>query len=249
MKKILVLCLAAVLSLALVGCNNKEDVVDNVNPPVQGEQNQENENLGENEVVEDEIVEDENVEDENVEDEISGDENEEGELPEDEEIPGMVENSTTKLMTKLMEDANIQVRMGMQVEIPTEMSEAWLGLKSDKFESLVSESIMYESAISPANESFCIVKLNDASKADEVKQEMFDNCNPRKWVCMSAERVVALNCGEFVMLAMASQDSCNALINTFKAEFGESNVGTVLDKTVSESIENVEDLPGGGMAL
>lgn len=224
MKKILVLCLAVILCFALVGCNNNEDVViDDNNLPV-GD-NQENENSGENEEL--------------PNDDISG-----------EEIPEVDPNSVAGIMQELITSANIQIMAPNSAPIPQEMSEAWLGLNSGDFGTYVAESDMYESMISPANQSFCLVKVNDVSKVEDFKKEIFDNCNPRKWVCMSAERVIVLNSGEYIMLAMASQDSCNALISAFETKFGKENVGEILDKTVSESIENFEDLPGGGsMAL
>lgn len=260
MKKRLVLCLAVVLCIAavvcftLVGRNNDGDL-DDVNTPVHGEQSGEVSGETENDtpVIGDESGETSGEIIDEVSGETSGEEETEIDTPVEEDpvvdTPA-VSGSAADIMTKLMDAAKIEVRMGMQVEIPAEMSEAWLGLKEDKFTSLVKDSIMYESAISPANESFCLIKVSDASKVEELKQEIFENCNPRKWICMSAERVVVLNSGEYIMLAMASQDSCNALIPAFKAYFGEAKVGTILDETVSESIENFEDLPGGGgMAL
>ena len=244
MKKILALCLVVILCFALVGCNNNEDVVnDGNNPPVEDNQNQENENLGENEENpdvnngEDEVISGE-VSDDEVSGEVSGD-----------ELPEVDPASASGVMTELMTAANIQVMAPMQDVIPAEMTESYIGLESGDFEAYVTDSVFYESMISPANQSFCIIKVNDETKVEELKQKIFDNCNPRKWICMTAERVVVLNSGEYVMLAMASQDSCNALIPAFEAKFGKDNVGTILDKTVSESIENVEDLPGGGMAL
>lgn len=221
MKKILALCLVAVLSLALVGCNNNNNDVDDEvnNPSVENNQNQENTN-----------PDDENT---GIED----------------EVPVADPNSASGKMTTLMTKAGIQVMAPMQDVIPSEMSETYIGLTSGDFEAYVTDSVFYESMISPANQSFCIIKVNDKSKVEDLKQEIFENCNPRKWICMTAERVVVLDSGEYIMLAMASSDSCNSLIIAFREVFGEENVGNILDKTVAESTENFEDLPGGGMAL
>ena len=208
MKKILALCLVVILSLALVGCNNNNnDVVnDGNNPPISDNQNQGEENSGED-----------------IEPDIPYD-------------PIEDPNSATNVMTELMTKAEIQVRMAMQDAIPQEMSEAYIGLASGDFETYVTDSVVYESMISPANESYCIIKVNDLAKVEELKQKIFDNCNPNKWICMSAERVVVLDSGEYIMLAMTSQDKGDALIKAFK-EYFDQNVGPVLDKTVSESFE------------
>ena len=226
MKKILVLCLALILCVALVGCKNNDDVVIDDGPVVD---NQENDNLDGNEDLPDEDLGDEEFED---------------------EMPEVDPNSAAGIVLDLITKGNIQVNAPWYEEIPMEMTEAYIGLTSGDFEAYVTESVFYESMISPANQSFCLIKVNDTSKVEELKQKIFDNCNPRKWVCMTAERVIVLNSGEYIMLAMASQDSCNSLIPAFEAKFGAENCGTILDKTVSESIENFEDLPGGGsMAL
>ena len=269
MKKILALCLIAVLSLVLVGCgNNNNDVVDDVDTPVHGNENQDVSNGNEeDENINNEIESgDENLGEVSgeVEEEVSGEKEEENKPVEDEkeeekpvedekeeDKPVASTATATEMMTNLMTASKVTVNAPMQDVIPAEMSETYIGLTEADFTANVADSVFYESMISPANQSFCIVKVKDASKVDELKQKIFDNCNPRKWICMTAERVVVLSSGEYIMLAMASQDSCNALIPAFKAEFGEANVGTILDKTVSESIENFEGLPGadGGMAL
>lgn len=260
MKKILVLCLAAVLSLALVGCNNNNDVVNNDNLQVEDNQNQENENLGNaedynnmgNEENPGEEVESGNIENE-LPGEVSGEVSEENDEPVEEypEENEMEQSEIAKKISSIMEKGEIMVNAPFTVDITSEMSEMYIGLSEDDFNANVLEAACYESMMMPSNQSFCLVKVKDTSKVEDLKQKIFDNCNPRKWICMTADRVIVLNSGEYIMLAMASQESCNALIPTFEAEFGKENIGTILDKTVSESIEDFEGLPGadGGMAL
>ena len=148
--------------------------------------------------------------------------------------------SVEHVVLDLISTANIQIKAPMCDKIPVEMTEAYIGLTIEDFETYVVDSVFYESMISPSNQSFCIIKVNDASKVEELKQKIFDNCNPRKWICVTAERVIVLNSGEYIMLAMASQDSCNALVKAFEVKFDKENVGTILDKTVFDSIDDFE---------
>lgn len=222
MKKVLAICLVLILSFVLVGCNNDNVDDNNVNPPVsenQGNENQENDLPNEDEGS------------------IENGESDENETVVD-------ESRVDGKMTKLMEKAEIQVNAPMQDVIPADMSETYIGLTSGDFETYVVDSVFYESMISPANQSFCLIEVNDETKVEELKQKIFDNCNPRKWICMSAERVVVMNSGNYIMLAMASKDSCDALIPAFSAYF-DGNVGETLDKMFEENIE-FED---NGMAL
>ena len=137
------------------------------------------------------------------------------------------------MMTAIMTDAGISVRMPMQNAIPAEQSLTFIGLETDEFNSYVADSVVYESMISPANQSFCIIKVNDETKVAELKQKVFDNCNPNKWICMSAERAIVMDSGSYIMLCMAGTAECDAVKTAF-SEYFNGNMGEVLDKTTIE---------------
>ncbi len=205
MKKLLLICMAVILSLCLVGCQGK-DVEDNRdNPPIVDNNSGENVDDGNNEPDINEPIVD----------------------------PSTDPMSATNTMTAIMEKAEISVNMPMQEAIPAEMPESFIGLSSGDFASYVMDSVVYESMISPSNQSFCIVKVNDLKKVEDLKKSIFENCNPRKWVCMSAERVIVLDSGEYIMLAMTTKENGDKVIEAFKDYF-DNNVGPILDKTIEE---------------
>ena len=103
-----------------------------------------------------------------------------------------------------------------------------MGLE-EEFNTYVEESLVYESMISPANQSICMIKVNDASKVADLKQAMFENSNLRKWVCMSAERAVVVDSGRYILLAMAENAKCDSIVEAFKEAF-DGNIGEVLSK-------------------
>lgn len=250
MKKILTIGIALTLGLSLVGCkkNNEveNDLVNENNPVINDtiEDNKETQPNQQPNVPEDMPGE---VPGETPEDNITElPEQKPEETPEEKPVEKPVETpvetpeqkpvetiSATDLMTKLMETAQVAVRMPMQEAIPAEVSSTFIGLSTEDFNKYVSDSVVYEPMISPANQSFCIIRVNDSAKVDELRQTIFDNCNPRKWVCMSAERVVVLSSGNYIMLAMANSSDCDALIPVFNDYFGK-DAKEVLDKTVQE---------------
>lgn len=258
MKKILTIGIALTLGLSLVGCKKNNEVENdlvNENKPVINDTIEDNKETQPNqqpnvpedmpgevpgETPEDNMTElpEQKPEEKPVETPVEKPEEKPVETPVEKPIETPEQKpvetiSATDLMTKLMETAQVAVRMPMQEAIPAEVSSTFIGLSTEDFNKYVSDSVVYEPMISPANQSFCIIKVNDVAKVDELRQTIFDNCNPRKWVCMSAERVVVLSSGNYIMLAMANSSDCDALIPVFNDYFGK-DVKEVLDKTVQE---------------
>lgn len=209
-KKFLIIGLALVLSIGLVGCNNK----DNEN------QNQ----SGDNQVVSSGDRNEVNSGEENKP--TSGEASEVGEDVD-------VTTSATDVMTSLVESSKIAVRAPMQETIPAEVSETFVGLTTEVFNEYVEDSVLYESQMSPSNQSYCIVKVKNFDDVKMIKDTVFENANPRKWVCMSADRVVVSNAGKYVLLAMGDTESCDAMLKAFSNYF-DGKVGKTLDRFSEE---------------
>ena len=128
----------------------------------------------------------------------------------------------------LMEKSGVMIRMPMAMPIEASTAFTFIGLSEDEFNSNVANAVSYESMIMPANQSVCLVELKDSADVKAIKQKMIDNCDPNKWICMSADKCLVIDSGKYVMLVMATADDCTALQNAFTAEFG--NVGEALTK-------------------
>lgn len=143
------------------------------------------------------------------------------------------EINLSEKMTNIVTKAQAEARMPMQEAIPAENAEGFIGLTTDEFNQYVEDSVVYESMISPANQSLCLIKVNDASKVEELKKAIFEKSNPAKWICMSAERVIVINSGNYIFLGMASSSTCDELIKAFSEEFN-GNVGETLSRMAEE---------------
>lgn len=218
MKKFLLISLITVLSLSVVGCKN------NVN-----------DNLGGNSG--------------DAQTEISGevennDASEEVELPGETEVevsgditenPGETENvdpnSLTATIANIAAAANFQLQGVAQQTVTTENSEYFIGLTPDVFTADVAEAVSYESMMTTTPKVAYLIKANDVSKVATLKQTIFDNADPRKWICVNAEKVVVVDSNEYILFAMAEVAECDALVQAFGTHFG-NTLGTVLEETV-----------------
>ena len=162
------------------------------------------------------------------------------------DVQGAATNDVSGDIITLMKNANVMVNAPYQDYIPAEMAESYVGLTQEEYEANIEEGVFYESMMSPANQSYCLLKVKDGADVAELQQKVFDNANPRKWICMTADRVLVMADDSYIMLAMGSKEACDALKTEFATLAG-SDMRESLDKVVNESeIPEDLDLPGMG---
>ena len=111
---------------------------------------------------------------------------------------------------------------------------SYTGLKTnDGIESIVvSEPLVTAQAYSVA-----IVRVKDNADVEKIKQEMLDNIDMRRWICVSAEQLYITNSGNVIFSVMADKDVAKAVYNDFK-KYVNNNIGKELEKSNDE--ENIE---------
>ena len=111
---------------------------------------------------------------------------------------------------------------------------SYTGLKTnDDIESIVvSVPMMTSQAYSVA-----VVKVKDTANVEKIKQEMLDNIDMRRWICVSAEQLYITNSGNVIFSVMAEKDIAKAVYNDFK-KYVNNNIGKELEKSDNE--ENIE---------
>ena len=114
---------------------------------------------------------------------------------------------------------------------------SYTGLKTnDGIESItVSVPVMTAQAYQVA-----IVKVKDNVDVEKIKQEMLDNIDMRRWICVSAEQLYITNSGNVIFSVMADKDIAKAVYNDFK-KYVNNNIGKELEKSNNE--ENIELSP------
>lgn len=121
-----------------------------------------------------------------------------------------------------------------EVEANVENVKAYTGLSSnaDIEKLVVSEPLMNAQAYSAV-----AVIVKDGSDIEKMKQEMLDNINMRKWICVSAEQLYITNNGNVIFLVMASEDRAKPVYENFK-KYVNNEIGKELHKENKE--EDVE---------
>ena len=111
---------------------------------------------------------------------------------------------------------------------------SYTGLKTnDDIESItVSVPLITAQAYSVA-----IVKVKDSADVEKIKQEMLDNIDMRRWICVSAEQLYITNSGNLIFSVMADKDIAKTVYNDFK-KYVNNNIGKELEKSNNE--ENIE---------
>ena len=74
--------------------------------------------------------------------------------------------------------------------------------------------------------SVVLVKCPDSSTANRVAFEMAKNCNPAKWICVTADVVKAVSGSNIAMLLMTTEDGgmAETILKNFEKQFGIDNV-------------------------
>ena len=111
---------------------------------------------------------------------------------------------------------------------------SYTGLTSnDNIESIVvSVPMMTAQAYSVA-----VVKVKDNADVEKIKQEMLDNIDMRRWICVSAEQLYITNSGNVIFSVMTDKDIAKSLYDDFK-KYVNNNIGKELEKSNDE--ENIE---------
>ena len=107
---------------------------------------------------------------------------------------------------------------------------SYTGLKSnDEIKSIVvSVPLITAQAYSVA-----IVRVKDNADVEKIKQEMVDNIDMRRWICVSAEQLYITNSGNVIFSVMADKDIAETVYNDFK-KYVNNNIGKELEKSNNE---------------
>jgi len=202
------------------------------------------ENVGNNQEENKQPVEDSKEPDQPVEDNKEPDQpvedNKEPEQPvEDNKEPEIVEPGTSqayldleKIVNEISENAQVQIAAPFNMEITSDAAFTYLGLSEEDYKNKVEVGVANESMMMPSNHSFCLLKVKEGTDIAALKQSIYDNCNPRKWICMSAQYVLVAGNGDYVMLSMSSKENCENLLKAFESKIGKDE--SVLQRVAEE---------------
>ena len=119
--------------------------------------------------------------------------------PAEKNVEGTLEEIMTKVYAGIPQEELPMMLTNM--EVTSENIEYYVGTSDiDCKEALVSES-----GVGSIAHSVVLVRLNDASKAEETVTKIKENADPRKWICVEASNVIVKSKGDLVILIMSNE--------------------------------------------
>lgn len=106
----------------------------------------------------------------------------------------------------------------------------YTGLKSNEN---VEKVVVSESMMSSIAYSLVVVNVSEGADVEAMKQEMLDNIDTRKWICVEAETVYVTNHNNTIFLVMASEELAKPQYDAFKELVG-GEIGKELVRKAEE---------------
>lgn len=86
------------------------------------------------------------------------------------------------------------------------------------------------------------LKVKSNANIETVKEEILNNVDMRKWICVSAEKLYVTNYNNIIFFVMSDEDWATTTYNSFKEYVG-NEIGKELQKSGEEDIELPEERP------
>lgn len=151
-------------------------------------------------------------------------------------------NNATAITLKTVEDIktlinNIYAKTNIElaalesreIELADEIP-FYTGLKSNEN---VGNVVVSESMMSSIAYSLVVVNVSEGADIEAMKQEMLDNIDTRKWICVEAETVYVTNHNNTIFLVMASEELAKPQCDAFKELVG-GEIGKELVRKAEE---------------
>lgn len=120
----------------------------------------------------------------------------------------------------------------MTMETDKDTVNLYTGLKDNNSVELliVAEPMMNAQAF-----SVVILKVKEGSNIESIKEEIYENINMSKWICVTAEKLNITNNGNTIFVVMADNTWANIMYNGFK-DYVNNDLGKELEKNNTEEI-------------
>lgn len=130
------------------------------------------------------------------------------------ELTGTLEEIADRIYANA---TTIEMAMGPATEIDLadiDTAAYYLGVASvDSIE----RAVFSEPMIGSIAYSMCLVKAKEGADVEALKNEILEGVNYRKWLCVAAEKIAVVNCGNTIMMVMAAEEIVDDVCNAFAA--------------------------------
>ncbi len=135
--------------------------------------------------------------------------------------PVHAKNSLEGIMERLYAGVDEEMPMVGNMEITDETAQYYIGLENLEG---IERAIASEAMIGAIAHSICLVQVKDGEDVEAIKEEIRENADPRKWICVGVERdeMIVENRGNLILLVI-DQIAPKKFLESFQAlELGEN---------------------------
>ncbi|MCH5352297.1 MAG: hypothetical protein J1E06_02390 [Acutalibacter sp.] len=126
---------------------------------------------------------------------------------------GNIEGSLTDLLAKVTDGATDPEMSLIETEVTEDMFSWYLFIDPiDGAEAVVSEPM-----IGSIPHSVVLLRVPDSADAEQVRSEIEEKLDPRKWVCVEAEKTAVLRRGNLILMVMSDTETTDKVISNFSA--------------------------------
>lgn len=126
---------------------------------------------------------------------------------------GNIEGNLTDLLQKVTDGATDPEMALIETEVTEDMFSWYLFIDPiDGAEAVVSEPM-----IGSIPHSVVLLRVPASADAEAVRGEIEEKLDPRKWVCVEAEKTAVLRRGDLILMVMSDTETVNKVISNFNS--------------------------------
>lgn len=131
--------------------------------------------------------------------------------PSEPEKPAETEKSLSDLMTSIL--SGVETPGYAITDVAAEQYPLYLFIDQPEG----AQAVTADSLIGSIAHSVVLMRLPDGADVSGIAQQVKDNADPRKWICVEAEKVIVKTKGNLVLLVMSAADTADAIAANFDA--------------------------------
>ena len=122
-----------------------------------------------------------------------------------------IELSMNEVVDKLYVGLEDNMPMVGSTEITKDNMKSYIGI--DNLD--IKEGVASEALIGSIAHSVVVLRVSDKVDVEKAKNDIKENANPRKWICVEAEKVIVKSKGDVIILIMSNNELAPKIESNF----------------------------------
>lgn len=145
-----------------------------------------------------------------------------------------LEGSLTDIVDEIYENAvGFEIAVAPAEKLDTSDAEMFQYITGMSGTDSVEEAVYSDAMINAVAYSMVLIRVKDGADVEKIKKEVLEGVDPRKWICVAAEKVVVTNCGNVIMMVMSDKEMTGIIYDAFQKVSG-GKTGEQLTRVTEE---------------